>query len=255
MKRVPAAGHLGYPASRAPLFWWRDSVLEAPAGDYTIARMSALLDILKLFVGPFLGASLAFYYQRHKARQDETKANRSALMKAQIVLMCHIKSLNSMRRHYLPFKNLQQRELKIVRIGHTFDHAFVDMASLSFLADHNKSDVIMKLYVADTDYRGVCSAAQERSEYRAKFDEMITVQEFDPKTGLTTASGPPAVFFTLKQHTDAMFTGIDLALRECIEASEAVRLLASELFPGSRFPASYSLPAEPPPADQQSPAA
>lgn len=217
-----------------------------------------LLDILKLIVGPLVGAlmgsSLAYMYQRRKARQDERNANRSALIKAQISLICHISSLENMRRHYLPFKDLEDRELLIVRSEHTFDHSSIDIASLSFLVDFNKGDSIMNLYLADKQYKTVCAAVKDRNDYRAKFDDAVTFEGFDSNTGSAMGTGHAKMFYMLKRYTDIMYQGIELALRECIDAAEATRLLGRELFPGSNFPATRTLPQQPAPAEPQNPA-
>ena len=193
-------------------------------------------EFIKTVIGPFVGASLAFYYAQRKASADKVSGYRASLVKSQLALICHVNSLENMRRHYAPFRNLPERERHILRCEHTFDSSSVDVASLSFLVEHNRGDLIMANYLADTAYRNTCEAIIDRNNQFTKLFATATTEAFDSHSGEGQFIFPATELFLLKQLTDTLFNLIDKAITENSSCIEENRKLAKEIFRRSNFP-------------------
>ena len=199
-------------------------------------------EFIKAVIGPFVGASLAFYYAQRKAAADKVSGYRASLVKSQLVLICHANSLENMRRHYAPFRDIPDRERHIQRCDHIFDSSSVDVASLSFLVEHDKGDVIMANYLADTAYRNACEAITDRNNQFTKLFGSSVTEEFDSDTGKGGFIFPAPELFLLKQLTDTLFNMIDKAIAENNACTEGNLKLAKEIFRGSRFPRTSAIP-------------
>jgi len=203
---------------------------------------AAVWEFTKVVIGPFVGASLAFYYARRKAARDKISEHRASLVKSQLVLICHANSLENMRRHYAPYRNLPDRERHIPRCGHHFDTSSVDVASLSFLVEHNRGDVIMANHLADIGYRNTCEAITDRNNEFIKLHSGADAGEFDSDTGVGKFNFSATELFLLKSLTDTLFDMIDEAIADHDRCIDLNRTLAGKIFRKSNFPRASTIP-------------
>ena len=181
-------------------------------------------------IGTFFGVSVAFYVERWKAKKATRSAQRSALLEAQLVLMCHANSLYDFLSWHESYRDDPARERHIPLRHYTFDEVSLDPRKLSFLADGPMPDLVLQTYVADRAYLSACRSLEVRNQVFQHYFASMDVHEFDLDTGAARGIDHLPTRKLLKDATDSMFNSLDDAFAQNMKMIRELRDVSRRLF-------------------------
>jgi hypothetical protein len=200
----------------------------AHRGDLVCSFVSASLSTL---VGAFVGAFIAFKKERSKAMDDQKAANRDAMIRAQIILFCHLESLENIKRYLQPMKEGMMDATNLNEFGYVFNSDSISVSSLSFLVEHDEATLILRLHRSGKAYKNTCDAI---TDWNIKVRELRSVVSTKNEFNQHAAYYPQVKL--LQDTSKNMFASIDIAILEITGCMEDNRLIAKRLFKGSNFP-------------------
>jgi hypothetical protein len=186
--------------------------------------------------GAFLGALSAFLFEKWRDQRAVRDQQHSAIMRAQMVIIYQINSLENMRRGFLePFRNLPNRETLMPTFWHSTNRVVVDIEALSFFLNEGRPDILIDIYLADLGYQGAVDSVRMRNDLLRDLHSTANVVGFDQQSRMATLTVDIPRAALVKDATDEMFESIDKALRHNRQVFATFRSAAKDVFPKRKF--------------------
>src|SRR5574341_260300 len=184
--------------------------------------------------GGFSGAFVAFLLERRRREMEEKKSKISAALRAHLILIGYIETLENLNRQYLdPLRNDPQRNHKLTSSFISPVHLKLDLDSLSFLAEHRKPQVFHDIHLAQRAYYSAIDALDVRNSWLEKFlGSEVKLLGYNRDTEQAYIAADPRSVKVLTDLTDSLYKATDLAIEKCNSAIKSLSSTIKELFPG-----------------------
>ncbi|MBI1810802.1 MAG: hypothetical protein HY035_07020 [Nitrospirae bacterium] len=188
-----------------------------------IIRDNAETALAALF-GTFLGAFLAFYFERRHADKKEREAQISAAKHAQFVITTQLNAVKNMKKQVLdPMKDDINRHLTLKPFSVLAKFPSLDIASLVFMLDGDSAQLLNELMISEHKFRTLLGALDQRNErHEIMQKRMATLGPEATLDGATVA--------ILKDMTDSIYGLCDDALKGLQESFEKLKTFIEKKF-------------------------
>lgn len=192
--------------------------------------------LIASLAGAFLGAVLAFKYERRLAKDDLDRQNRSELIKTQLLLISQLNSVANISETYMPLKEDMTKGPFLVECSHDFVIEKFDITNLSFLIDHNEGDTITENDIAQAAYSGLCAAVEDRNKRVVATRDASTFISMNDDSGKARFNAPPEQVKLLTDSAKVLFEFIERSQVQLTKVTTLNAKVAKRLFPGKKFP-------------------
>ena len=190
--------------------------------------IETIYEVIRIISATFLGASAAFYFDRHKSKIEEINKNYSACLKAQSVIYQYYEVLYNIKNQFLKtFENAPDRAFNLKHISFGDRIMSLDIGELSFMLSTKDPDILGQI----TNTYGNCIACldsvRERNEQYKKVSEKAILQ----KDGLCAVPVNVDMIF-LKDFTDSMYKQFSDTVPKIKETDLAIQEFIKKHFKG-----------------------
>jgi hypothetical protein len=188
---------------------------------------------LAALFGTFIGAFLAFFFERRHAEKKERDAQISAAKHAQFAITAQLNAVKNMKEQVLdPMRDDTDRHLTLKPFSVLAHFPSIDIPSLVFMLKGDGAQLLGELMISEHKYRTLIGALDQRNTRHENMQQRIS--QHGPEVGLDVAT-----IAILKDMTDSIYGLCDDAfkdlqdsfekLKKYIEKEFAVRALSIEL--------------------------
>ncbi|WFP49517.1 hypothetical protein PL263_15620 [Methylomonas sp. EFPC3] len=178
--------------------------------------------------GTFLGAYLAFLFERRHAEAKERDANLAAAKAAQFAIAVQLRGAMNIKKQVLDPKHKDpERHLTLTPFTIHAKFPSLDVASLTFMLKGEGAQLLNELMLAAHQFETLVGALQERSLRHEVMQRRVSEQ--GPDIGLDRAT-----IIILKDMTDSIYGLGDDVVKELQSAFERLRTYIEKAFPGAK---------------------
>lgn len=178
--------------------------------------------------GTFLGAYLAFLFQRRHTEANERDANLAAAKAAQFAIAVQIRGANNIKKQVLdPKREDPDRHLTLPPFTVHAKFPSLDIPSLTFMLKGEGAQLLNELMLAAHQFDTLVGALQERNLRHEAMQRRVS--EHGPEVGLDRAT-----VIILKDMTDSIYGLGDDVTKELPTAFERLRVYIEKAFPGTK---------------------
>ena len=201
----------------APVFTWISTFFQEN-WQTTISALS----------GTFLGAYLAFLFQRKYTEEKESEARLASAKAAQFTLMVQFRGAKNVKDQILePKRNDPDRHLTLPPFTVHAKFPSLDIPSLTFMLKGEGAQLLNEIMLAGHKFDTLIGALEERSVRHETMQRRVS--EHGPTVGLDMAT-----LKILKDMTDSMFGICDDVVEELPKVFESLRVYIEKTFPEAK---------------------
>lgn len=203
------------PFDIAPLLEWIAKFLQ----DNWQTSVSALS-------GTFLGAYLAFLFQRRYSVAKEQETNLDAARAAQFAIAVQLRGAKNIKRQVLdPMREDPERHLKLHPFTVHAKFPNLNIPSLTFMLKGEGAQLLNEIMLVGHQFDTLIGALEERNVRHEAMQRRVS--EHGPDVGLDRAT-----VIILKDMTDSIFVLGDDVVKELQSVFERLRTYIEKTFPG-----------------------
>ncbi len=196
--------------------------------DTTLTQVLLFIsDILKIFLGAFLGAACAFIYERRRKKDEDYFKRQTALRDAQFGLYSRIGSLLTIYTQYLAEqKSNPNRWVELHPVLSVTTPPPIPLAELSFLLDDIDPPLLEKLYVACDKFDSVLAIIAHRNEMHDEFQRMYEKKEISERLHVQLTSFTDYLYAQLPEalaYMDTEFDNLEQVMKKHFKGVTALR--------------------------------
>jgi len=140
------------------------------------------LDVLKLFIGAFLGATCAFWFERWKKVKEERGRKINACRRAQFALISRINTLENIYDQQLKqHKDNPNRWAELSPILCPQHHPIIPVDELSFLLDKQAPNLLGELHICNVKFDMCLQTIQLRNSFHEEFQKEFERNQIGPR--------------------------------------------------------------------------
>ncbi len=178
--------------------------------------------------GTFLGAYLAFLFQRRHTEAKERDANLAAAKEAQFVIMVQFRGAKNIKNQVLdPKKNDPDRHLSMPPFTVHAKFPSLNIPLLTFMLKGEGAQLLNELMLAEHQFCTLIGALEQRSLRHEAMQRRVS--EHGPEIGFDHAT-----VIILKDMTDSIFGIGDDVVKELQLTFERLRIYIEKKFPGAK---------------------
>lgn len=188
-----------------------------------IIRDNAETALAALF-GTFIGAFLAFHFERRHADKKEREAQIYAAKHAQFVITTQLNAVKNMKKQVLdPMKDDINRHLTLKPFSVLAKFPSLDIASLVFMLDGDSAQLLNELMISEHKFRTLLGALDQRNERHEIMQKRMAT--LGPEATLDEAT-----VAILKDMTDSIYGLCDDALQGLQKSFEKLKTFIEKKF-------------------------
>lgn len=200
------------------------------------------LPALATFVAAFGGAWYAFSLNQAAVKREQRSQQIGIGARAMFVLWRQINAIGQVQEDVIEkFRNYAPAPLAMPPIQHHFDDSVrLDLDGLMFLLDHEKSELLVNLCIAETRYMHAIDRIRKRSllhanevqpkiEGKKPADRNLSPEELRDIIGIR-------LFHQLTEQTKDVIAGTDDAVASLEAVAGDLHIALLSAFPEARFP-------------------
>lgn len=192
-----------------------------------ITLIENIAEIVKILSATFLGASIAFYFNRQNSRVEEEDRNYTACLKMQAIFYQYHESIYNIKNQFLDgFENDGNRAFKIKHISFCEKFSSFKMGELAFILRTKKPDL---LNIITNTYKNCVSAMDSVRERNEQYKKTISVLKL-LDDGCFDVPKVESIF--LKDFTDSMYKQFASTLIKINETDEELKVFIKGNFKG-----------------------
>lgn len=178
--------------------------------------------------GTFLGAYLAFLFQRRHTEKKETEANLAAAKAAQFALAVRLNAAKNIQQQVLnPLREDKDRHLMLKPFFVHAEYPHVNIASLTFMLKGEGAQLLNEIMVVGHQFDTLLGALEQRNVRHEAMQRRTS--ECGPQVGLDHAT-----VMILKDVTDSIYGLGDDVERELQSVFESFRVYIEKVFPETK---------------------
>ena len=182
---------------------------------------------LSALFGTFLGAYLAFFFERRHIDKKERDTQISAAKHAQFAIVAQHTAVKNMKEQVLdPQRDNPQRHLTLKPFSVLAQLPNLNIDSLVFMLEGEGAQLLNELMITEQKFRTLLGALDQRNQRHELMQRQIA------KSGLNAFDD--ATVTILKDMTDSIFGLSDDALSGLQESFEKLRIYIEKKFAGSK---------------------
>jgi uncharacterized protein (DUF1778 family) len=178
--------------------------------------------------GTFLGAYLAFFFERRHSDKKERAMNISAAKRAQFVIQAQLNAVKNIKNQVLDsLRDDPQRHLTLKPFSVLAKFPTLDLNSLMFMLESDDAQLLNELMISEHKYSTLIGALDQRNARHEKMQQKMA--EVRPQNALNNAT-----LTILKDMTDSIYGLCDDALSSLEESFQKLQSYIEREFPGVR---------------------
>lgn len=180
------------------------------------------LDVLKLFIGAFLGATCAFWFERWKKGKEERERRINACRMAQFALISRINTLENIDVQFLkPHKDNPIRWVELPPILVSLHQPTIPVDDLSFLLDNLAPNLMGELHICNAKFDTCIQTIQLRNSLHEEFQKEFERNQIGQRLQVS-----------LQKLTDDLYDSISSTKTHIEEQNIALGQCMKTQFPG-----------------------
>lgn len=192
--------------------------------------IETICEIIKIISATFLGASAAFYFDRHKSKIEEINKNYSACLKAQHVFYQYYEVLYNIKHQFLnTYEADVDRAFKLKHISFGDRVMSLDIGELSFMLSTKEPDILGQITNIYNNCIACLDSVRERNEQYKKVSEKAILQE----DGSCAVPVTVEMVF-LKDYTDNMYKQFSDTIPKIEQVDKEMQEFIKKHFKGRR---------------------
>lgn len=178
--------------------------------------------------GTFLGAYLAFLFQRRHTEAKEREANLAAAKAAQFAIAVQLRGAQNIKKQVLdPRREDPERHLTLPPFTVHAKFPSLNMPSLTFMLKDEGAQLLNEIMLAEHQFDTLVGAIEERNVRHEAMQRRVS--EHGPDIGLDGAT-----VIILKDMTNSIFGISDDVVKQLQSAFEHLRAYIKKTFPGAK---------------------
>ena len=178
--------------------------------------------------GTFLGAYLAFLFQRRHTDEKESEANLAAAKTAQFAIAVQLNAAKNIKKQVLdPKRDDPERHLMLPPFTVHAKYPSINVPSLTFMLKGDGAQLLNEVMLAGHQFNTLIGALEERNVRHEAMQRRVSEQ--GPEVGLDKAT-----VIILKDMTDSVFGLGDDVVKELQSVFERFRVYIEKSFPGAK---------------------